>query len=1288
MGEAFMLARFWFALLCVTCIGGLAQAQYVPVRIVSEGDLAPGSGEGIFLLGFHHCVNDSGEVAIRLVDQGPNGTTNFYWIDGVDAFRAGLVPQGSTAPINNLLGIQNYSQLQGTDFVWRGADDNGSVLLLNDTALLFDGDAAPGIPLRTFTSFNAPCLTGAGGIYFIANLDGSVTDDEAIYYIPPGGTPELLETLGGSPFREGAPILGGPLDGMSFNDSGGFLTLEANAAGTLIMEAEIEAETDAVILKPLGGAYQLLLRQGDMITPPNGGMAPVDRIDQIAIARGSDYWAIDARLDDEVIDPELADFVLVDVGTGPQIIFQQGEDVSALTGVPGTTLGFFGEVNLNSNGKVVLIANVEDNGVDLIPYDEAIFLWDAGTKSLVLTDEIVTPGAPDLLNNIGIYIAINDQDRIFFQGDQGDYDALFEAILPSVSPVANLACQVVGNQVTANWDLGQSYTGIRILLDGVPQVPDLPGTATSYITPPLSASTAIEIEVIGLNGSDQSPGFPCWTSFIVAPDFEACLDFAPFVDVPGPATSTNMVTFNENVVIEDAAIEVQIGYTTLGLRGINPLEVTSPEGTTVRLHDGVGLDESLRAIYSDAGRPNGVPFDATDLMQVQGPGSTSDWKCENASGDWTFFLQNIATQGFPTLERYCVRVNEETLPGLDCCDGPSAPSCSSAGICGTSAITVNWTLNGSPAALELLRDDGSMITAIPLAPTDTSFTDTSVVLGATYSYELRYICAPGGSFQSAGDCLALNDDMLVPEVTNLECTNDFCNNEVTIAWDTNGVAHDMITLNRDGVFLADVTGMTSFVDTTPVLTSVTYSVVVNCGGSTAQTECVAEPGLAPPANLACAADVSLCDGIITLTWDNSASYATLDLFRNGVLVAPGVAAGDMMFVDGPLAAGVYTYDLVAGCNSTTAMSTCTARVSLPPTGTETDLILALESESQVDSVAALQNALIAAGREVYVAYPEPDILNLGCGVDPATFDNVWSMGGTFPDDYRHSVLELNYLASLAHAGIRIYFESADHWGFQHIDSDLDELDGIEQEAVADGDNTFTSMDGLDSEIGLNLLADFGGDVGPDLIPGTLDDIPGAIYRQDQSANDFTDRLSVNGTTAGVSLDAEVLAAGAIWQNNFDGDSSEYITGVYAITAASRMISTTWEFGGFNLDPLNPGASAGDRQLLAQLYLDAFAGDMQPRGRFIRGDANRDGANDIADAVYLLGFLFPGSGSANPLLCLDAADANADGEINIADGIGILGSLFSSSPFVPPPPNIFTGCGEAPLLGCLANTPPC
>ena len=82
--------------------------------------------------------------------------------------------------------------------------------------------------------------------------------------------------------------------------------------------------------------------------------------------------------------------------------------------------------------------------------------------------------------------------------------------------------------------------------------------------------------------------------------------------------------------------------------------------------------------------------------------------------------------------------------------------------------------------------------------------------------------------------------------------------------------------------------------------------------------------------------------------------------------------------------------------------------------------------------------------------------------------------------------------------------------------------------------------------------------------------------------------------------------------------------------------------------------------------------------FIRGDCNTIGTIDIADGIFLLGYLFSGF---DPSTCADACDVNDDAAIDISDAIFILAALFTGGDFPPAP---FPDCGVDPtddLLDC-------
>ncbi len=83
--------------------------------------------------------------------------------------------------------------------------------------------------------------------------------------------------------------------------------------------------------------------------------------------------------------------------------------------------------------------------------------------------------------------------------------------------------------------------------------------------------------------------------------------------------------------------------------------------------------------------------------------------------------------------------------------------------------------------------------------------------------------------------------------------------------------------------------------------------------------------------------------------------------------------------------------------------------------------------------------------------------------------------------------------------------------------------------------------------------------------------------------------------------------------------------------------------------------------------------------FERGDVNVDGTTNLADALFILNFLFT-RGETPP--CQKSADIDDSGRLNIADGYALLGNIFRGGGAPLPEPS--AGCGSDPTLdelGC-------
>lgn len=391
---------------------------------------------------------------------------------------------------------------------------------------------------------------------------------------------------------------------------------------------------------------------------------------------------------------------------------------------------------------------------------------------------------------------------------------------------------------------------------------------------------------------------------------------------------------------------------------------------------------------------------------------------------------------------------------------------------------------------------------------------------------------------------------------------------------------------------------------------------------------------------------------VTLTWD-PAGYDTFDVSRDGVVLATGLPAGTVSYVDSSgLANGTYNYEVSGICNSGGGDTQQTNVSVACSSGGETDLIINTDPGlGLVDSAGALEAALTANGI-AFLTVPDAPATVLGSVI--GSYERVWVMTGTFGSDGRLTSADSDALGSWIEAGIGVYLEGGDHWGFAVAAGNFDNYDGVI--GAADGDDTFLAMNGLDTLIGTDWS-----------------DLIGVPYTQDQAGNDWTDQLTVGPEFGGPDV-------GAIWQEV----AGTYTTGALSLnqdlggSPIGVALVQSWEFGGFGGDQTD---------LAARMVAALGGGGGGPVGpNFGRGDCNADGGFNIADAIFVLAALFSGGPSGT---CLDACDSNDDGGVNIADAIFSLAALFSGGP--PPSAPAPGTCGldatDTDALDCV-SFPPC
>jgi hypothetical protein len=155
----------------------------------------------------------------------------------------------------------------------------------------------------------------------------------------------------------------------------------------------------------------------------------------------------------------------------------------------------------------------------------------------------------------------------------------------------------------------------------------------------------------------------------------------------------------------------------------------------------------------------------------------------------------------------------------------------------------------------------------------------------------------------------------------------------------------------------------------------------------------------------------------------------------------------------------------------------------------------------------------------------------------------------------------------------------------------------------------------------------------------------------QSSN-FAQGPAVSGRVAGALLD--------LWDANNDGldqNSSDTVSfeTLYTWGVQSHTDSSFWEFWTYlRYNELNSQQVA--------LGLQSIKNNTMDFGCTSCGNANSDGTIDVADAVFLIAFIF--SGGPAPADCnyqFGMGDANGDGEIDISDAVYLISYIFSGGP---------------------------
>lgn len=142
-------------------------------------------------------------------------------------------------------------------------------------------------------------------------------------------------------------------------------------------------------------------------------------------------------------------------------------------------------------------------------------------------------------------------------------------------------------------------------------------------------------------------------------EFEHCE--SPELAIPdnSPAGVYDTMTYADDITISDVEVYLNLTHTYIGDLIV---EITSPDGTTVRLHNrSGGTTEDIIGWYDSQ-------------LTVDGPGELADFIGEGSMGDWQIWVSDNAGVDTGVLHDWCVHVwggASSGVPGEDLTDVPS-----------------------------------------------------------------------------------------------------------------------------------------------------------------------------------------------------------------------------------------------------------------------------------------------------------------------------------------------------------------------------------------------------------------------------------------------------------------------------------------------------------------------------------------------------------------------------------------------------------------------------------------
>ncbi|MFN0057959.1 MAG: hypothetical protein ACKVX7_05815, partial [Planctomycetota bacterium] len=430
--------------------------------------------------------------------------------------------------------------------------------------------------------------------------------------------------------------------------------------------------------------------------------------------------------------------------------------------------------------------------------------------------------------------------------------------------------------------------------------------------------------------------------------------------------------------------------------------------------------------------------------------------------------------------------------------------CNDAGTCGTAADVIFTPVTGATYLIQLAGNTATAVGAGTIAVScsappanDSCSTPDTVVDGAQpFTNILSTPDGPTGfatplctSWAGGGASLNNNVWYIYTATATGTLQVDTC---TAPAFDTKLAVYpgtvacppllaDVLACNDDGA------GCPSFASLVTVPVTMGQQYLIELGGFTATTfgsgTLTLSYFVGPVTGLSCSATPA---GAVTLNWTNGAVYDSVNIYLNGLLNQTLPGSPTSASLTGLSGANEICVEGVQG-GVITAQVCCDVLIPVDYSGEV--LVYQGELPSDTDSFAAVVASLTANG---ITATTPATIGEIG-----GTPDGLFLILGTFPDDHNLTVAEGQLIADLVSAGVPVYAEAGDTWGFNPV-TPFDTVDGVDPVATQDGNDTVTMLAGAD--YGPALYGAFAGPNG---------------YTQDQLAgNDWTDQLVASTTDIG------------------------------------------------------------------------------------------------------------------------------------------------------------------------------